>query len=188
MIDLGRGNKNKNSTSQGLYKHSNRRWMKGRPAGATLMNSGPRSFPLNARDWSCKCMWKYIHMKAVISQLSKGRTRKILDEESDTRVCAPRGNHRLRNYDRWTRLKWQFSFRLSQDRGRLRGTVGSCQREREPRGWERECLLQGKLRIKLFICFTCWGYPKAGQHSLKTSKGLNEGKLHSAVISHLITF
>lgn len=37
---LGKGNKNKNSTPQVLYKQSNQRWMKGRPAGATLTNSG----------------------------------------------------------------------------------------------------------------------------------------------------
>lgn len=133
MIDLGSANKNKNSTSQALCKHSNQCWMKGRPAGATLMNSGHRSFPLNARDWSCKCMWKYIHMKAAISQLSKVRTSKLFDKKGDTRVCAPRGKHRLRNYDWWAKLKWHFSFRLSQAGARLRGTEGSCWRGRRGR-------------------------------------------------------
>lgn len=74
-------------------------------------------------------------MKAAISQLSKGRTSKIFDEKSDTRVCAPRGNHQLRNYDRWTQLKRQFPFRSSQAGGCLRGTDGSCLREqREQEG------------------------------------------------------
>lgn len=87
-MHLGRGNKNKNSTSQGLCKQSNECRMKGRPAGTTLTNSGQHNVPRNAREWSFRCIWKCVHIEAVISQLSKGWTSELFDEESDTGVCA----------------------------------------------------------------------------------------------------
>lgn len=157
-MHLGRGNKNKNSTSQGLCKQSNECRMKGRPGGTTLTTSGRHNFPRNVRERSFRCIWKCVHIKAVTSQLSNGvNKRTVWWGEWHRSVCTERKPSTTDT------MKTAVSTEVVWPWGRPRGTDGSCPRER---------LLQAKLRITLFIRLTCCCYPKAGQKQLKSYENL----------------